>query len=619
VTCKESVGFVGAVLLAASPAPVRGAEANLPTDSVQGASVASDRLSAYEREAIDLVTQEHAWRIDPKPEGKQVESFEIVTLDVFEPRDPAPAFLNAFHTKTRTHIIEREILLRRGKAWVKWRATETARRLRNLRQLSLVLVVPVRGSDDRHVRALVITKDVWSLRLNSAWRYKDGRLEYVLLQPSEENVSGTHLRIAGLYVYDKDTNSYGGIVSHPRVLGTHLGFLASSSVVLERATGSVDGTVGSFSFLQPLYASDVKWAYGTNLQWSDRAIRWLVPNANGVLARRTYDSPLTAPTDRLPWEYRAQNWYWITSVTRSFGLDSKQDVSWGLEADRNRYASTTAQAAYDPAAVQDFFTKQVRRSDTRFGPFVRLDAYENKYVSLLNVETLGLQEDFQVGHRVLLKAYTASQAAQSSRDLLGTVAGLSYTLGYNDGLSTVWALHNWEWAGNASRNDAAVQAGVRVVTPTIGPVRIIYDAGALTRYRDYLHIRYALGGDTRLRGYPSQEFIGSNFAVSNLEVRTKPLQLWTVLVGMSGFYDAGGVWDKWTEIQPKHAVGIGIRGLLPQFQRIVGRLECAFPLDRPRQPGEHWGSVDFMLTVEGQPFSPPELVSRGSPLLTPSY
>jgi len=186
-------------------------------------------------------------------------------------------------------------------------------------------------------------------------------------------------------------------------------------------------------------------------------------------------------------------------------------------------------------------------------------------------------------------------------------------------LSTVWGIHSWEWAVDAARNDALVQGGLRLVTPTLGPIRIIYDAGALARYRDYLHVRYPSGGDTRLRGYPSQEFIGSNFFVSNLEARTKPLRLWTVLFGLSGFYDAGDVWDKWTEVRPKHALGLGIRALFPQFQRIVGRLECGFPLNRPQLPGEHWGGVDVMLTVEGQPFAPPELVSRGSPLLSPSY
>jgi hypothetical protein len=587
--------------------------------AIKGSRPTGERLSAYEQEALDEVIARRGVSIDPEPDGKLLEGFEIETLDVFEPRDPAPAFLNYFHMRTRPHVIEREILLRRGESWVSWRAAETARRLRNLRQLSLVLVVPIRGSDERHVKALVITKDVWSLRLNSAWRYKEGRLEYLMLEPSEENFFGTHLRVAGLFTYDRDINAYGAVVSHPRVFGTHLALSASSSVVVERKTGAIDGSVGALSFQQPLYASDVQWAYGTTLQWSDRVIRWLVPDASGALVRRRYDAPSTASNDRLPWEYRAQNWYWLTNVTRSFGLKSKQDISFGLEALRSKHAASPNQASYDRALVDEFLSQQVERDNTRFGPFLRLDVYRNEYVSLLNVETLGLQEDYPIGYRVLLKGYTGSRSAHSSRNLLGTVAGLAYTQPFKDGLSTAWAVHSWEWASNAISNDAVIQGGLHVVTPTIGPLRLVYDAGALVRYRDYLHIRYALGGDTRLRGYPSQQFIGSNFIVSNLELRTNPLRLWTVLFGLTGFYDMGDTWDRWNDFRPKQSLGLGVRALFPQFQRIVGRLECAFPLQQPHGPGEHWGPVGVMLVMEGQPFAPPELVSRGSPLLSPSY
>lgn len=617
MTATVSAGLLALLLLGTVGVHANAAEGEDPPRARQASR--RDTLSPYERETLDLVTKEHQWQIDPQPEGKLVEDFEIVTLDVFEPRDPAPAFLNLFHAKTRPHVIEREVLLRRGQPWVGWRATETARRLRNLRQLSLVLVVPIRGSDDRHVKALVVAKDVWSLRLNSAWRYKEGKLEYLLLEPSEENVFGTHLRVAGLFSYDRDTNAYGGVVSHPRVLGTRLAFAASSSAVVERKTGSIDGSVGALTFQRPLYASDVKWAYGTALQWSDRVIRWLVPDESGALVRRRYDSPLTPGDDRLPWEYHSQNLYWITSVTRSFGLKDKQDVSWGLEVLRSRHASSRNQAPYEPAVVGEFLSKQVERDDTRFGPFARFEAYRNQYVSLLNVETLGLQEDYSVGYRVLLKGYTGSRAAHSSRTLLGTVAGLSYTRPFNDGLATIWGIHGWEWSSEAGTNDAVVQGGVRVVTPTLGPFRLVYDAGALTRYRDYLHVRYALGGDTRLRGYPSQQFIGSNFVVSNLELRTVPLRLWTVLFGLTGFYDMGETWDHWNEFRPKQSLGFGVRALFPQFQRIVGRLECAFPLQEPHKPGEHWGPLGFMLVMEGQPFGPPELLTRGSPLLTPTY
>jgi hypothetical protein len=64
-----------------------------------------------------------------------LEGVDIVPLDVFEPRDPAPAFLNWFHTTTpRPMIIERELLMPREQPWAQWRAAEAARRLRALRQ-----------------------------------------------------------------------------------------------------------------------------------------------------------------------------------------------------------------------------------------------------------------------------------------------------------------------------------------------------------------------------------------------------------------------------------------------------------------------------------------------------
>ena len=514
-------------------------------------AIARLKLSPYEQEALEITLEHKGLEVETSPEGKVIEGVEVVPLDVFEQRDPAPSFLNWFHATTRPKIVERELLFKPGQAWEQWRASETARRLRGLRQLSLVLVVPVRGSDGEHVRALVITKDVWSLRLNTALTYKNGKLEYLLLQPSEENVGGTHLRLAGLYVYDVLSNSFGAIASHPRVLGTHLGFLASSSVVVERATGKVDGTVGALSFGQPLYASDVNWSYGTSLQWSDRIVRWLAPSANGSLLLRRYDSPSTAAFDRVPWEYRARQIYWLTYVTRSFGRKHKADVTWGLEAQQGKFASDSNQAAYDPRVVHEFMSTQVEQSDSRLGPFARVDAYRNEYVSLIDVDTLGLQEDFPIGYRTLLKTYASSKRAQSTRDLVGVAAGLSYTWPLKNGLAMAWGIHNFEMTPVASQNDASLQGGVRVVTPFVGPLRIIYDGGAFSRYRDYLHIRYALGGDTRLRGYPSQFFIGSNFVTSNLEVRTRPLRLWTVLFGLGAFYDAGDSFDNWHAIRPK--------------------------------------------------------------------
>src|SRR5690349_7509674 len=71
-------------------------------------------LSQYEKESIDIALHETESEIEPKPEGKWVEAIDVVPLEVIEPRDPAPAFLNWFHTTSRSTVIEREVLLRPG-------------------------------------------------------------------------------------------------------------------------------------------------------------------------------------------------------------------------------------------------------------------------------------------------------------------------------------------------------------------------------------------------------------------------------------------------------------------------------------------------------------------------
>jgi len=38
----------------------------------------------------------------------------MVALDVFDPRDMAPAWVNRLHVTTREHVIRREILVRIG-------------------------------------------------------------------------------------------------------------------------------------------------------------------------------------------------------------------------------------------------------------------------------------------------------------------------------------------------------------------------------------------------------------------------------------------------------------------------------------------------------------------------
>src|SRR4051812_20271212 len=154
-----------AAMVAAAALPLRAEAEPAPAQKQKKSG-----YSRYEQESLDAALAKLNGVIDPNPEGKILEAYEIVTLKVFEPRDFIPriflGFVNFWHVTTRKEVIEREVLLPPGARYEKELVDETARNLRALPQLSLVLCVPIQGSAPGKVKLLVITKDVWSLRLN---------------------------------------------------------------------------------------------------------------------------------------------------------------------------------------------------------------------------------------------------------------------------------------------------------------------------------------------------------------------------------------------------------------------------------------------------------------------
>src|SRR4051812_20652940 len=102
--------------------------------------------SALEQSVIGQKLAERGLTLEPAPEGKRIEGIDIARMDVFDERDPMPDFVNLLHVTTRERVIRRELLLEPGMPYREVLAAETARNLRELVQLSIVLIVPTRGS-----------------------------------------------------------------------------------------------------------------------------------------------------------------------------------------------------------------------------------------------------------------------------------------------------------------------------------------------------------------------------------------------------------------------------------------------------------------------------------------
>ncbi len=285
---------------------------------------------------------------------------------------------------------------------------------------------------------------------------------------------------------------------------------------------------------------------------------------------------MTPFDDQIPYVYDSSKWFGAYSLTRSFGRRFKHDISTGVELDWRRFGPR-ATSGVAPEAAAEFRETQIPVSDTRPSPFVEFRSYTSDYMHVLDFDTLGLQEDYRLGHEAILRLYPAFEAVGSTRNLLGVFSALGYTLPLGDGLVRLVGSSTVELS-TPEQTDALALADFRFVTPRLGFGRVVYDASVANRHQNYFNERYALGGSTRLRGYPPLRFIGKDYLAQNVEYRTPPLEILSAQVGAALFHDLGDAFDGFEEMELKQSAGFGVRALFPQAERIVFRVDWGFPL-----------------------------------------
>jgi len=556
--------FFSALLLTLTSASVGQAASPKPSSTRVG-------YSPYEQSTIEASLRKTGLSPEVAPEGKIVESIEVVRLEVIEDRDPLPGFLNAFHATSKDYVIRRESLLKPGDAFVQVVADETERNLRSLFQLSLVIVVPVKGSDDQHVRVLMITKDVWSLRLSWDLGVTSGGLEKFTLVPQETNVGGFHHTGRTQFTYQPESLTFGAGYKIPRFGTSWVGASTDFGATVNRRSGELEGGVVKAAIAQPLYSTRTPWAWGVSGGGS-----------TGFTRRYSNATLFVDPRTKVPFEYRTSSASLNASLVRSFGWQYKFDISFGVGVTHTRNESPQ-DPRLDPAKVAEFVQRNVPIGETRLGPFVNLHTYTTNFVTITDFGTLGLQEDYRLGHDLYVAPVTVLPG--STRSLTGWSAGAQYTWALRDGLVRAFSESFGELQleggdGKTRLTDASVSGGLHVVTPRLKIGRLVFTATASNRYENYLNSLVFLGGEGRLRGYPTSYFAGKDSVVANFEFRSRPVEILSCQVGGVLFYDVGDAMTGFDKLRVKQSLGAGLRVLLPQFNRSVFRADIGFPMDR---------------------------------------
>jgi hypothetical protein len=598
------------------------------------------RYSPYEQQAIAIAAKQLDGQIDDEPEGKRIESIELLRLDPIEPRDPLPSWLNAVHARTRESVIRRELVTRAGDRYRKVLVEESARKLRALPPITLVVCVAFRGTSDDRVRLVVITKDVWSLFFDVSWSGGSGGFSSFMVAPEESNLLGLHHKLAAEFNWNPYAYALGAHYEIPRIDGSAVNLVTDANLIIgDRQASSAEGSFGKVQAILPLRTDRQRYAWFTSFDWRDEVSRTFDGATLGTFKRAGSDDA-APPIDRA---WRTVHDRATGALTRSFGWKYKQDLTVFVSAERASYRLPEAVRTTNSLAdIVAFETSLLPTSYSTVGPGLEWHAYTSDFLRTYELETLGLQEDFRLGHSVVfdvspayhseahgydalpeqakyealqLGVHAAVQETQPLRDgfvratvqAAASLSALSRTTGPQAGNPLVGST----FGGSTIRN-GVLEGRLRVASPRLGFGRLISDALVTMRLHDALDLSQQYGNSSRLRGYAPGFVAGKDTVVANLEFRSSAVQLATEQVGAVVFYDVAaanpnsGDDPTLANLASRSSIGVGIRVVTPLLERAGMRLDFAVPLDRsvgqfPGDSAEKPGPFAFWFTF-GQAF-----------------
>jgi hypothetical protein len=541
---------------------------------------------AYESDLIEQALSCLGLCTDPKPANKLIERLEIVRFPVVEQNDPWPNFLNLFHVTTREHIIRQELLFSEGDSYQQDRVQESARNLRAWPlTFSMVRIVAAKGSTPDQVVIVVITKDLWSIRLNSQFSVGGGVFNYLSLMPTEQNFLGFNQQVSLITYIDRATVSLGQIYRVPRVLGTRLSLMESANLRMNHQTGEQEGGFGSFSLGRPLYSVKAEWGFSLDVA-ADVGVNRFYQGADlqKVLILQGAESYV------LPHLYQHKLFTAMLSGVRSFGEKWKVDLQAGYEIRYRKYLLAD-DFPIVPDPVRETYMKNTLPISSKAGVLLAsVRMYEARFRRLQNIQTYGLSEDFRFGPEANIEVDFANPAFGYNEQSVRLIFNAGWMFSFGQDILSLQGSLSARYMSDHDVVDADTEwidrrghVEIENVSPELMGIGRLFVRFAYT-YNQYRQDKAEefLGGDNTLRGFISGYCSGPRLFNVNVEFRSRPWVIRTLHWGIALFYDGGDAYGFMDEkdFNYHQSVGFGIRGLFPQFDRGVMRLDVGVPLGK---------------------------------------
>jgi hypothetical protein len=543
--------------------------------------VRADDRHLYETRRMERAARARSFQIDPAPAGKRIAFVEVAREDVFVEDEVWPVWPNLFHWLTDDDVVRRELLFAPGDAYDEARIEESMRNLRAVGVFALVRIVAVRTPDPDSVGILVYTRDLWSLRLETAF-IGTGDAFRMAVQLAERNLFGRRKLLSARFAMDPKAFSLGQAYVDPRVFDGELALQQYFDVIFNRESGETEGSRGMLSLSQPFRYLHQRWAFSTSASYANQIERKF--DGADIATYREGDSgqPVFCRTPDpacLRAVYRDETYGASLSGSHQRGDTYRQRFSLGV-AFGERVVAAVPETALEPGEEESFERLLLPRARREVYPHTSYSLWLPDFVVLHNLSTFGKSENIRVGPSLAASVALPLEAFGSSTNSVRFSGELGYVIAGSDALAeaSVSAGARLEEGRVIDQRGSAV---VRGATPQWLLGRMVVFGSWDLRRRDSARTQITLGGDNGLRGYPSAWFqaLGGNRVRANVEYRTQPWVFEAVHLGGVLFYDAGTVYTKLSRARMHHGAGAGLRLLFPHFNQSPFRLDFGVPLD----------------------------------------
>lgn len=461
-----------------------------------------------------LLTGAPAHALISPPEASSapaIGSIRVERTNVFDPTAPGEDWwpfrlADRIHIITQERVIRDELLFAPGQSWDPLKVIESERNLRanGAFRRSEVIQVP---RPDGSAEAVVRTQDAWTTNPRFAIGTEGGKnfLSYGL---EEGNLLGLGKTVSYERSYDgsKQSNSYG--YGDPRFLGTRLGLRGDY-------TRNTNGDQITTDLARPFYSLDAEHALGA---------AWQRTLGDDSLVRDGTEYSKFRKSVRL--------------VDGSYGrrLSGDQDF-----VQRGEVGWYSEKFHFDPTSETIAGTLPASRELS--GPTAGYSWVQPHYIKEVNIDRMERVEDFNLGNELKTRAGFMGAATGSDRDRWffnasdqqGVSLGKGRFLLARLSASSRLASGNWE--------NGLLTAGVNLFWKTNWTrerTLVLHAEGSCGRYLDPQN-QLSLGGNSGLRGYKNDSFVGGKSILFNLEDRFFFDREWFHLVRFGGvfFVDSG--------------------------------------------------------------------------------